>query len=323
MRKFSDKSFIFIVMVSLLIVLAGCGSNQSKENTNQIASNQFVVTDDLKRQVTLTKYPTRIVALSPSFLEVLNEVDAKVIGRPSSKSVVPDRFQAAEEVGAVYHINIEKVVGLQPDLVIAYEGMHDKFVPILEANHIPVIVVRMKTYQDVLDKITLFGQITGNVERSQALAEKMQTKTNEILARIPQAGKRVAILHSTAKSVTVELEGSIAGSTAQMLGFKNIASGSTALESDPDSTPYSLEKLVESNPEIIFVVTMGDLEAIKKQMTEEMKMNPAWNSLAAIQQDKLYFLPQDLFLLNPSLRYPEAVQTMAQCVYPEVANDGK
>ena len=46
--------------------------------------------------------------------------------------------------------------------------------------------------------------------------------------------------------------------------------------------------------------------------------SPAWQSIPAIQQGKLYYLPQDLFLLSPGLHYPEAFEMMAKLIYPEV-----
>lgn len=313
---------IFLLLVVCAVNVTACSNTQKDSAANQEESVYLTIKDDLDRTVNLTHKPEKIIALSPSFLELLGAVDAKLIARPSSKNSVPVFAQELEEVGAVYNINIEKVISLQPDLVIAYEGMHDKFLPILETNHIPVIVLKMKTYQDVLDKINLFSQISGEPQKGKALLQSMNLKVQNVTDKIPKEHKKIAILHSTAKSVTVELEGSIAGTAAKTLGFHNIAMGSKALEQDPDSTPYSLEKLVENDPEIIFIVTMGKLEDIKKRMLSDIESNPAWSSLSAVKQNKVYFLPQDLFLLNPGLRYPEAIEFMAKLVYPEVLNDG-
>lgn len=323
MLKLKNKNIMMLLLLMLcFIVLTGC-AKESKENIKAQTKDYLTITDDLNRVVVLEKKPERIITLSPSFLEPLGAVNAKLIARPSTKETMPEFAQNLEEVGAVYNINIEKVIALQPDLVIAYEGMHDKFLPILETNKIPVIVVKMKTYQDVIEKLNLFAEITGEKEKGTALAASMNDKVQAVINKTPKEHKKIAILHSTAKSVTVELEGSIAGSTAMMLGFNNIASGSKALEKDPDSTPYSLEKLVERDPDMIFVVTMGRMEDIKKRMLADIESNPAWNSLNAVKNKKVYFLPQELFLLNPGLRYPEAVETMAKTAYPEVFSDAR
>jgi iron complex transport system substrate-binding protein len=117
--------------------------------------------------------------------------------------------------------------------------------------------------------------------------------------------------------LTVQLDGSIAGSVAKMLGWENVASGSKPLEKNPDAAPYSMETLVAQNPEIIFVTSMGKLEAIKASMEETMQ-GPAWQSIPAVKNKQVYYLPQELFLLSPGIHYPEAVATMAKCVYPDV-----
>ena len=117
--------------------------------------------------------------------------------------------------------------------------------------------------------------------------------------------------------MTVQLDGSIAGSVAKMFGWENVAADMTPLEKNPDAAPYSMETLAEQNPEIIFVTSMGDADEIRANMLQAISDNAAWQSIGAVKNNRLYFLPQDLFLLSPGLRYPEAVKTMARLIYPE------
>ena len=75
---------------------------------------------------------------------------------------------------------------------------------------------------------------------------------------------------------------------------------------------------MSQNPEMIFITSMGKLSEIKKNMDETMASNPAWQSLEAVKNGRIYYLPQDMFLLSPGVHYPEAVELMAKCVYPDV-----
>ncbi|WP_440330244.1 ABC transporter substrate-binding protein, partial [Mitsuokella multacida] len=129
--------------------------------------------------------------------------------------------------------------------------------------------------------------------------------------------RRVSIIHSTNQGLTVQLDGSIAGCTANLLGWQNVASGTAPLEKNPDAAPYSLETLVEQNPEAIFITSMGDMAEAKAGMDRLMQENPAWQTITAVKEGRVYYLPQDLFLLSPGIHYPEAVETMAKCLYPE------
>ena len=146
----------------------------------------------------------------------------------------------------------------------------------------------------------------------------MNDRLAAITVKLPATPKKVAILHATAKSVTLELETSIAGDIAKRLKLNNVAAGNKPLEADMDSTPYSLEKLVEQDPDLILVVTMGQVADIEKRMKADVESNPAWATLRAVKAGQILFLPQDLFQLQPGTRMPEAVEYMAKLVYPEV-----
>ncbi len=289
-------------------------------------SEYLKIKDDADRTVVVQEKPKRIVVLSPSFLELVYEVGGKAVGRPSSTAELeslPKEGRKLPEVGFVYNINIEKVVALRPDLVIAMSGMHNRLVPILESNQIPVMVLKYKTYDDVFAKITLFGQIAGTQNKAAAMVRMLKTKLNQITEKVPAQTFKIAILHATAKSVSLELENSIAGNTAKLLRLRNIATEGGAISSDADTIPYSLERLVASDPDLIFVVTMGKEAEIARTMSAEVENNPAWSALRAVRNKKVIFLPSELFLLNPGLRIPETVSYMAKLVYPGVYGSGK
>lgn len=299
-----------------LMAFAGCGTQGAKE---QAASSAFAtIEDDLGREVVLEKKPERIVVTSASFLEPLHEVGGDVVGRPDSKTQMPDYAKDKASVGKVYQIDTEKVLACEPDLVIINKGMNEKLVDTLEASGIKTLVVDSKSYESVKHMVQMFAAVTGEQEKGDTLIKTMDSKIAGTLQKLPKEKHRIAILHSTNQGLTVQLEGSIAGSAAKMLGWENVAADETPLEKNPDAAPYSLETLVEKNPEIVFVTSMGKMEDIKASMEETIAGNPAWQALPAVQQKKLYYLPQDLFLLSPGIHYPEAVAYMAKLVYPEV-----
>lgn len=317
MKKINILLATALIVLFCSTILIGCSSD-TKDNANSESSSGYLtITDDADRQVTLDKKPERIIPLSASFLEPLHAVDASIAARVSAKAGIPEQDKNLPEVGNVYNISIERVIEQQPDLVIAYKGMNDKFVSTFEDNGIPVIVLEMRTYEQVKHTVDIFGQITGNKDKATALINDMDKKIADVKAKMPNESKRIAILHSTAQSVTVQLEGSIAGSVSNILGFTNVAAGTTPLEDNPTAAPYSLETLVQENPDIIFVTSMGKMETIKKSMMDNVENNPAWQSLPAVKAEKVYFLPQEMFLLSPGIHYPEAVETMAKLVYPD------
>lgn len=313
MKRFTFV-FMCIAMVISVMLITGCGSHKDTAASNNVYAK---ITDDMGRTVSLQKKPERIVVLSASFLEPLHAVGGDVVGRPDSKTNMPDWAKDKQSVGAVYHIDIEKVLACNPDLVIINKGMNEKLIKTFDDNHIPSIVIDMKSYDDVKREINIFAQITGEMDKGNQIISDMDAKIQAVKDKIPHDMRRVTILHSTAQGMSVQLDGSIAGSIAKMLGWENTASGMTPMEKHPDAAPYSMETVVEQNPEIIFVTSMGKPDKIKADMDKNIAENPAWQTIPAIKEGHLFYLPQNLFLLSPGIHYPEAVETMAKLVYPD------
>lgn len=300
-----------------LLVAAGCGEKPAPAASE--AGKAFaVLRDDLGREVSLAKKPERIVVTSASFLEPLHAVGGDIVGRPDAKLSLPEFAKDKPSVGRVYQIDLEKVLACTPDLVIVNKGMNEKLVQPLTTNGISVLVMDMKNYENVKNEVEVFARVTGEKAKGEALIKSMEDKLNAVKAKMPQESRRVVILHSTTQGLSVQLDTSIAGSVAKMLGFTNVASGMTAMEKNPDAAPYSIETLVEQNPEILFITSMGKMEDIKASMEDTIAGNPAWQTIPAIKNGKVYYLSQEHFLLSPGLHYPEAAEEMARAVYPEV-----
>lgn len=309
------KTIVLIISIMLAAVLAGCGARKQAEAP---AGDVFAeITDVNGRTVKLKKKPERIIVTSSSFLEPLHEVGGDVVARPDSKTNMPDYAKDKPSIGRTYNVDMEKLMSYTPDLVIINKATNEKLIQPLEAAGIPVIVAKLKSYEDVKNGLRQFAVITGHPEKAEAFIADMDKRIEEIKNRLPKKELRVLILHSTSQGVSVQLDSSIAGSVANLLGFKNVASGMKAMEDKPDAAPYSIETAVEQNPDVIFVTSMGKVDEIKASMEKTMEMNPAWQSIPAVRDKKVYYLSQEHFLLSPCIHYPEAVEEMARLIYPE------
>ena len=305
---------IFLLMLALMLT-AGCGDDGSappKEDSPPFA----ILTDQASRQVIFKKKPERIVVTSAAFLEPLHVLDANIVGRPDSRTQMPDWAVDIPSVGRVYQIDVEQLLACRPDLVIINKGMNEKLIGVLDENNIPALVLDMKTYEAFKRVIRTCAILTENDAKGEELIAAMERRIEAVVEKMPKEKRRVAIIHSTAQGLSVQLEGSIAGSVIKKFGWTNVADGMTPLESNPDAAPYSMETLAEQNPEIIFVTSMGPIDEIRADMEAMIAGNAAWQTIEAAREGRIYYLPQDLFLLSPGLRYPEAFEMIAQLVYP-------
>lgn len=300
---------------------AGCAPQNAAtaQERDQADGAYAVITDDMGRNVRLAEKPQRVVVLSTSLLNMADALDGELAGRATVKAEdaeLPERYAAVPDVGPVYNVSVEKIIELQPDLVVASEVQHQKLVSLLEQNGIPVIALRSKTYDDVKRNLAVFGTIYGKKEAAEARAAEMDEAIEAIVAKAPQDHKKVAIIHATPSSVTVQLETSIAGCAAKMLHLDNVAADAQT-RGTMEKVPYSMEALAEKDPDIIFFTSMGPAEKIEERIRQDVMSNPAWATLRAVKAGKVYVLPERYFLLNPGLDYPDAVAYMARLAYPE------
>lgn len=333
--KTMKKTIALIMTIAVLtsILLTGCGGKNINDNPKESAKTEesakaeqkkvypLEIKDDLGRTVNLEKKPEKIAVLSGTFLGIHYETGGAAIARSEDKgsSIVPEAAKSVESIGAVYNIDMEKLVSLNPDFVIGQVGLHDKFVETLEAANIPTIMLSMKTYDDVKDKLNLFGQINDNIAKSDELIKKLEDKKEDIVKKLPNEEKKVAILYVSSKDVSLKLDNSIAGNVASILNLKNIASGLKSDKMDGENVPFSIEKIVENDPDIILVTTMvKSKEMAEEKIKSDLESNPAWNGLNAVKEGKIYYLPQDLFLHNPGERFGDSIEYMAKVVYPDV-----
>src|SRR5690606_36654695 len=92
------------------------------------------------------------------------------------------------------------------------------------------------------------------------------------------------------------------------LGTINIADGSNEKLS---SKNFSLETILEEDPDFIFVQTMGsDMEAIEERLVNDVKSNPAWSTLSAVKNDRYIVLDSKLYTYKANHRYAEAYENL-------------
>lgn len=313
------KKFGSCLLVLCLLLLAGCGP-QGTSPEKASGGNYAVITDDRGKAVILPQKPQRVVVLSTSLLNFADALDGSLVGRAAIKSedaALPEKYKDVPDVGPVYSVSLEKVTALGPDVVIGSTDHHEKLAAQLEDSGIPVILLRTKTYDDVKRNLDVMGKVYGKEKEAAAVDEKLDTEIKVITDAVPKEGQRIAIIHATPSAVSLELPTSIAGGIADLLHLQNIAAAPAGSENN--RIPYSMESLVEANPDVIFLTSMGSSDQIEKRIKGDIESNPAWASLKAVRSGRFYILPERYFLLNPGLDYPKAVGYMANLVYPGVA----
>ncbi len=321
------KKIIALIMIlcMVLTMLTACNKAESPaaaEPTKlEAESDTVTVVDGLGKTVTLKKNPQRVVCLYTSFLDLWDLAGGKVVGRVDSKENVPEAAKTVDTVGSYTSPNIEKIISLQPDLILLSSGVSSQaaLIPMFEKNNIPYLALDYIDFDDYLNTLKVFTDMTGRAELFQANALEVKKQVDSIIAKVPKDKKpSVLLLLGSSQSVSARLPDSTVGSMLQDLGTTNIAYDANLKAEEMEV--FSMEKVIEMDPDFIFVQTMGNVAESTARIKKNVEDNPAWGYLTAVKEGRYIYLPKDLFLFKPNERYAEAYLELAKLLYPEIFN---
>lgn len=280
--------------------------------------------DDTGREIRLPEQPQRIIVLSPQLLDLLYSVDGHAIAHATSPGgTVPDEAERIEEVGGMTTVNTEKLLALKPDLVIGSVVFHRELTAILDASNVPFALFNLSTYADLQQKAVLFGQLSGTENKAREALADLDQEIREWTARVPASDAPTFImLNVTPNSLSVQRQDTVGIEVATMLHMNNLAETWEAASDSPSTAPFSLEKIVELNPDYVFILIHGAREDGEKKIQSDLASQPAWTSLRAVKENRMIILPSDRFLSNPGFRLSESVEYLAKLVYPDTYENG-
>lgn len=142
----------------------------------------LTVTDDLGRTVTLKAEPRRIVAMLPSHTETLFAIGAgdKLVGVDKYSNYPKAATDKLPKVGSGYQPNIEAILALKPDLVLADESTNSRLTEKLAAAGLTVYGGTGQTYNEVFQKIGTLGKLTNREAGALKLITKMRAELNTL-----------------------------------------------------------------------------------------------------------------------------------------------
>jgi len=332
---------IVLILVLCITILAGCKPKETiiieeskvegpvivKEET-PIEDEYGIITTDgtvsfvdgTGERVTINKKPKSAVVLFASFVDIWVKNGGDLVGMVEAS----DEYsilgtENVKTVGKQGSISLEEVIALQPDLVVlsANTKSHLELIPSLEENKIQVIVLDYKYKADYFKIAKVFAAINDKMELFDQEAKIIREKTQDIIDRAPKENNpKVLIMFATKKSISARTSESTVGEIFKDLNVINIADSSNDVLNDKN---FSLEKIIEEDPDFIFVQSMGsDIEAIQERIKLDAESNPAWASLSAVKNNKYIALPKELYTYKANDRYAEAYEEVAKILYPEI-----
>ncbi len=266
--------------------------------------------------VTLSKLPKRVVICNGSFTQLWYASGGEAVGiiDVPSKGTLPEAARNLPIVGSRTAPNPEKILVLKPDLVLLSDKheRHKAAADMLNRSGVETVLLEYDDYFEFAELLDLFSRLNGSKESARTEIKRITGEIDAIcMESKAQSTPTTAIVFAAAAGFKLESEQSSTGIMLKMLGAKNIA----AALKQPRMN-FSYEQLFVDDPEVIFVVTMGNTEALKEKFRKEIMSQEAWKGLAAAKAGRVHFLPSELFLYQAGMRYPEAFRILATLLHP-------
>lgn len=303
----SRREFIALALVGAGgVAVAGCaaqGSDDSSQSQSQQAGNGT------------GHDPSAVVALTKSVCSMWVDAGGTVVG--ATDDAIQDlNLTNVTSVGTLYKPSKEAIVGLNPTLVLLSEdvSVQKQLAEDLQSSGVDVIDETINSFEDYDTAMQELCDITGrsdlydqNVAQVGQHIEDVRQKVQDNEAS-QQERTYLCLRVSAAKNKALKKD-NFACEILSDMALTNVADDDSALDD------LSLEAIVSANPTYIFVVTQGDQDQAQQAYQDAFASQAVWQQLDAVQQNRVYQLPEDLFHYKPNERWGEAYDYAYQLVY--------
>lgn len=276
------------------------------------AAFPMTLTDDEGTAVTIATRPERIVSLTPATTEILFAVGAgpRVVATGDFDDYPPEAIPLPD-VATYQGVDVEKIVGLEADLVVAGGNFFNSpdAIAKLRSLGIPVLVVYAPDVATVLADIELVATAAGESAAGSSLAEQMGAEIASIDEAIAAAGgtpPRVFYELDATKEIYGPADDSFTAEMIALAGGDPITTGSPTVFSIP------LETLLAADPQVI---VLGD--AAYGTTPEIVAARPGWAVMTAVANGAIRPV-NDIVVTRPGPRLVEGLRALALAVNPDV-----
>jgi iron complex transport system substrate-binding protein len=268
--------------------------------------------DDLGRSVNIEQIPQRIISLSPTNTEVLFALGLgdKVVGVTEFCNYPPQAL-GKEKVGGFSTPDIEKIIALQPDLILASSIHVQEVIPALEERKLTVFALAPENLDEILVSIQTVGKITGRQKEALRLVTQMKNRIEVTTDKTQNLDNRPRVFciiwHDPLYSVgsqTIEQE--LIEKAGGMNIFQDAFTGYKTID---------LEGVIVLNPEVIIAFS-GHGEAQGKPF-EWVKGEPRLMVTQAYKNNRIYQVDGDL-IARTGPRIVAALEYLAYFMHPEI-----
>lgn len=324
MKTYLKKFSILAISILLLVSLVACANDtngngegteppvKEEENKNVETTHYISIEDGFGNTVKFEEAPERIISLAPSNTEILYALGLgdKIVG-VSAFCDYPQEALEVEKIGDFLGTNFERILELEPDLIVSYGLPEDDAMQIYNDAGIPVISFMPESIDEVIVAIKQIAIATDTVEAGNDLVENMEKHRDEIVAKIQDTEPVRAFYEIWHDPLMAAGTGSFTDGLIKLANGINVAS-----DAEGEYPNYDLEQLIENDPEFYLTANM-ETGGFAENTVESISARPGYDNISAVKNGDVYLIDGNV-ISRPGPRIVEGLELIARILHPEV-----
>lgn len=298
-------------LLALLLAAAVVSSVRAADGTGW----PRVATDALGQRLEVPAEPRRIVSLTPGNTEILFALGlgGRVVGA-TSLCTYPEAARGVARVGgfAASTMNLEVIVGMRPDLVLAGDETQMAVIAALRAAGLRVLAVKVRGFEDLFATVATVGRLIGRDAEATGLTAALRARLEAVasaVAGLPEDARPRVYWEVFDAPLMSAGRRSMVGQLVELAGGRNIFAD--VAEEYPQ---VSAEAVIARNPEVIVV---PDMNATGARTADDLRRRPGWGAVAAVRSGRVYALPADP-TSRPGPRLVDGLELVLAALHPEL-----
>ena len=281
-------------------------------NISGVSAQEKIIRDDLGFPYNAAVPPQRIISLAPNITEILFALDLgeKVVG-VTRYCDFPEEAVNKEKIGGMIDPNPEKIIALNPDLIIGFRGNPLRIFERLRNLDLPVFVLDTGTTIDsIFPLIKKIGTVTREEHKAELFVRSLRARYEKILSSLQNARHEPKVflsLHGTGLWTC--------GQESFLNDLIKKARGVNIAGHIPRKwLLYNQEQLIHENPEVIVILSKSKEDFIKAK--NWMRNEAHLEGTQAVNSDSIFFLDENL-ASRQGPRLIQALEEISRLLHPE------
>ena len=272
-----------------------------------------------KKLVASMEEAPKIIATSPSVVEICDKLELDLTGVCETASEMPERYKDLPTVGMPMSPDTEIVASLKPDWILSPVSLKSDLQPKYEAIGSEWAFLNLRSVPGMYRSIQELGEIFDRKEQADQLVNEFVTFYDEYQKQNEGKEKpKVMVLMGLPGSYIIATENSYVGSLVEMAGGENVYAGT-----DQEFLTVNTEDMKTKEPDIILRAAHAMPDQVVEMFQKDFEENDIWKHFDAVKNGRVYDLTYEYFGMSAKFNYPQALEELQPLLFPEDTQDGQ